>query len=210
MPQPLWLLGTRAVQSTMIAVDIVSFGDPLRDDDVRIFLRRALYRILEEALGDSGVAWRACRREDRGDGALIVVPPGVPTSALIDPLADHLRAGLRRHNRMASKPAKIRLRMAIHSGHVYLDANGMAGHALICLFRMLESPEFKRTFAVTSAEFGLVASDYVYDEVIRHGPGLIDPTTYHPITVNVKETHARGWVYFPPTLSLAGRQQAAP
>jgi hypothetical protein len=191
----------------MIAVDIVSFGDPARDDDVRICLRHALYQILEQAFDDSSVAWQACLREDHGDGLLIVAPAGVPTAALIDPLVDRLRAGLRRHNRMSSEPAKIRLRMAIHAGHTYLDANGVTGHAVISLFRMLEAPAFKRIFAVRPADFGLIASDYIYDEVIRHGPGLIDPEMYHSITVRLKETHARAWVYFPSALSPARKSR---
>jgi hypothetical protein len=188
----------RSLQCSIVAFDIVGFGDRRRDDDVQLYVRDSLYRLLEKAFDAVGVPWRACHREDRGDGVLVVVPALVSTEPLISPLADRLRAGLRRHNKVSSDAAQIRLRMALHAGHVHFDPYGVAGQTLVHAFRLLEAPAFKTAFAATRCELGFVASDRVYDDVIRHGPGMIDPDVYDAISVSLKETEARAWVYFPP------------
>jgi hypothetical protein len=187
-----------ALQCAVVAFDIAGFGDRRRDDDVQLYVRAGLYRILEESFEDAGVPWRECHREDRGDGVLVVVPALVATESLISPLTERVRAGLRRHNKLSSEPAQIRLRMALHAGHVHFDAYGVAGQTLVHAFRLLEAPTFKTAFAATGRELGCVVSDRLYDDVIRHGPGLIDPDLYDAISVSVKETEARAWVHFPP------------
>lgn len=181
----------RSLQCSILAFDIVGFGDRRRDDDVQLYVRASLYRLLEKAFDAVGVPWRACHREDRGDGVLVVVPALVSTEPLISPLADRLRAGLRRHNKLSSDAAQIRLRMVLHTGHVHFDPYGVAGQPLIHAFRLLEAPAFKSAFAATRCELGFVVSDRVYDDVIRHGPGLIDPDVYDAIGVSLKETEAR-------------------
>ncbi len=182
----------------MLAVDIKAFNDPERGEDVQRFLRAAMYDLLAGAFEGSCLQWAACHREDRGDGVLIVAPPGSPGTALIDPLVDHLRAGLRRHNKLCSDLAAIRLRMAVHAGQVQFDQNGVSGYAVTHLFRMLEAASFKRTFAASDADFALVASAALYEDVISQGPGLIDPDMYAPINIRCKETRARAWLYLPP------------
>jgi hypothetical protein len=190
--------GGRSQQCSIVAFDVVAFGDRRRDDDVQLYVRSGLYRIIEKAFDAVGVPWRACHREDRGDGVLVVVPAPYATESLISPLADRVRAGLRRHNKLSSEAAQIRLRMALHAGHVHFDEHGVAGQTLVHAFRLLEAPAFKTAFAATRCELGFVVSDRLYDDVIRHGPGLIDPDLYDAINVSVKETEARAWVHFPP------------
>jgi hypothetical protein len=190
--------GGGSQQCSIVAFDVVAFGDRRRDDDVQLYVRSGLYRIIEKAFDAVGVPWRACHREDRGDGVLVVVPAPYATEPLISPLADRVRAGLRRHNKLSSEAAQIRLRMALHAGHVHFDEHGVAGQTLVHAFRLLEAPAFKSAFAATRCELGFVVSDRLYDDVIRHGPGLIDPDLYDAINVSVKETEARAWVHFPP------------
>lgn len=66
----------------MFAVDIAGFTRPDRDDDVLMYLRKALYGMLEEAFDRSGISWTSCSWEDRGDGVLVVVPLTSPPIAL--------------------------------------------------------------------------------------------------------------------------------
>jgi hypothetical protein len=188
----------RSLQCSIVAFDIVGFGDRRRDDDVQLYVRASLYRILEKAFDAAGVPWHACHREDRGDGVLVVVPAPASAEPLISPLTDRVRAGLRRHNKVSSEAAQIRLRMVLHAGHVYFDPYGVAGQTLIHAFRLLDAPAFKTAFAASRCELGFVVSDRLYDDVIRHGPGLIDPDLYDAISVSLKETEARAWVHFPP------------
>lgn len=182
---------------TWFAVDIEKFGDPARDDEVRRELHVVLYRELSRAFDASGVPWDGCRHEDRGDGAIVEVPPTVPMALLIDPLLGHLRAALRKHNRLAAPAAQLRLRVALHTGIVYRDAEGWVGSAVNHVSRLLDADVVKKALAASTADLVLVVSDRVYDDVVRNGTGLIDPDTYRPVTVVAKETRARAWVHVP-------------
>jgi hypothetical protein len=188
----------RPLNCSILAFDVVAFGDRRRDDDVQVYVRAGLYRILEKAFEAAGLSWRTLHREDRGDGVLVIVPAPFSIESLISPLADWVRAGLRKHNKLSSEAAQIRLRMVLHTGHVYFDEHGVAGHTVIHAFRLLEAPAFKSAFAATRGEFGFVVSDRLYDDVVRHGPGLIDPGLYEAISVSVKETKTRAWMHLPP------------
>lgn len=182
----------------MLAIDVSAFNDPKRGEDVQRFLRTAMYEMLVRGLGIARLPWPVCYHEDRGDGVLVVAPPGVPAARLIDPLVDHLRADLRRHNKICSDLAALRLRMSVHAGYVHFDRNGVCGYAVTHLFRMLDAAAVKRVFAGSGSDFALVTSDALYEDVISHGPGLIDPAMYAPINIRCKETRSRAWLYLPP------------
>jgi len=195
----------------MLAVDIQSFGDLRRGDDVQCFLRAAMYNVLVQAFCDSGLSWPTCHHEDRGDGVLAVAPPGAPATAFLDPLVDHVRAGLRRHNRFCNDLARISLRMSVHAGQVYFDENGVSGHAVTRLFRMLDADSVKGALAESGCDFALVTSEVLYEDVISQAPGLIDPGMYAPIDIGCKETAARAWFYLPPVrnpfvVSVSGQE----
>jgi hypothetical protein len=181
----------------IVVVELVPTGLPA-DDEVLIQVRQHMYRILENAFDEAGVSWAECRHEGRGDAVIIAVPPYVPAELLLDQLVTRLRAGLRLHNKMSSEIAQIRLMMAVTVGRINFTLTGMTGVALTRLADLLEAAGFSREFAETSTDLGLVTSDYLYDELIQYGPGLIDPATYHPIKVPTGQGHTSAWVYFPP------------
>jgi hypothetical protein len=193
-PELLDIYGKHALHCTITSVDIAAFGDYCRDDEVRIFVRSALYETLSGAFDDAGVGWRRSYHEDRGDGILAVVGPHVPASLILDPLVLSLRARLRHHNKLSSDVAKIRLRMAVHAGPVLFDPGGVVGHAVIHLSRLLDAPALKRALSESAADLALVASDNLYDTVIRHGGGLIDPKTYRRVDIVHKETRTQAWL----------------
>lgn len=182
----------------ILAMDIDASTDPARGDDVQRFLRGTMYELLRSAFHSSDVPWTDCHQEDRGDGVLVVAPPGAPAPTLLDPLMHYLRAGLRTHNKVSADRAQIRLRVAVHAGPVAFDETGVSGNAVTHLFRLLESAAFKRAAGTSAADLALVASDVVYDEAIRQRTGLIDPDMYAPINIRRKETRARAWLYLPP------------
>jgi class 3 adenylate cyclase len=204
----------RAQHCLLFAVDVAGFTDVKRDDEVQLAVRAALYGLLIESFDDAHLPWDQCLHEDRGDGILVIIPAKMPSAAIVDPLLGHIRAGLRRHNRLASDAAVISLRVAVHIGEVHSDAHGLAGVAVNHLFRLLDAPVLKHTLAAAQTDVALIVSDYFYDSVLRHGPGMIDPAAYRPVTVEVKRTQARGWIHLPgvsPALAdRAGLPAAAP
>ena len=143
----------------------------------------------------SEVPWSTCVHEDRGDGTLTVVPPEVPTISLVDPLIALLAAKLKRYNRRAGESVRIQLRVALNVGPVSPDPQGLHGLSLIHAARMLEARSLKDKLTATRADLGFVASAHVYDTVIRHATGLVEPDAYQKIRTRVKESTITGWMY---------------
>jgi hypothetical protein len=178
----------------LFAVDIAGFTDPRRDEYVQLHLRDMMYRILERAFDGSGLPWRACQHEDRGDGVLVIVPPTIPVDGLADPLPERLCGLVRVHNRLSSADAHMQLRAAAHVGKVYRDAHGFAGDSASHLCRLLDAPPLKHLLASSGSDLAFIASDYFYDAVIRRHPTLVDPAAFQPVTVDASHETATGWV----------------
>ncbi|HEX6471837.1 MAG TPA: hypothetical protein VF069_22265 [Streptosporangiaceae bacterium] len=187
----------RAQHCVLFGCDVAEFTDDRRDDEVQLAVRAALYRLISEAFDDAHLPWEECLHEDRGDGILVVIPARMPSATVIDPLLENIRGGLRRHNRLASEAAEIRLRTAVHIGEVHRDPHGLAGVAVNHLFRLLDAPVLRGALAAGDADVALIVSDYVYESVVKHGPGMVDPATFRPVAVAVKRTQARGWIHLP-------------
>jgi tetratricopeptide (TPR) repeat protein len=140
------------------------------------------------------VPWAECYHEDRGDGVVIVVPPTIATARVVDPLLALLAAKLRAHNRHASDVVRIQLRAVLHVGPVGRDAEGLTGQSLIHAARILDAPVIKERLAAARADLVFAASAYVYENVIRHGPGQVDPATFQRVEDQVKESHITAWI----------------
>jgi hypothetical protein len=182
---------------TLFAVDIAGFTSPGRDDEIRLYLHEELYEVLEKAFDASGIPWAGCFHEDRGDGALIVVPPGMACKGIIDPLPERLRGLIRRHNHVSCPAAGIQLRAAAHIGPVEHDGHGFVGSDVNLLFRMLEARPLKRALAGSNAELALIVSDDVYRRLVCRCPSLVSPDAFQRVRFQVKDTRAWAWTYLP-------------
>jgi hypothetical protein len=181
----------------LFAVDIAEFNSPARDDAIQAYLRTSLYEILERAFDSSGIPWASCFNEDRGDGVLVVVPPGVGGGGIIDLLPERLRRLIRRHNHVSSATAHIQLRAAAHVGPVDHDAHGFVGTDVNLLFRMLDARPVKHTLVSTGADLALIISDYVYRNVVSRHPSLVNPDDFRSVRFMVKYTRIQAWSYVP-------------
>lgn len=184
---------------TMFAVDIAGFTRPDRDDDIRAYLHEELYKVLEKAFDSSGIRWARCSLEDRGDGALIVIPPTVSCKGIIDPLPERLRSLIRRQNHVFCDAAALQLRAAAHIGPVDHDGHGFIGSDVNFLFRMLDARPLKSALTDSSAELALMVSDYIYRNIVCRHPSLASPEAFRPVRFNVKTTRSRAWIYIPTT-----------
>jgi hypothetical protein len=177
----------------LVAVDVVDFGRR-RSVPVQKYLRARLYELVESSLEYSDVDFLRCYSEDRGDGLILAVPPSIPTERLVHPFVEYVRAGLRLHNMVSNDLARIRLRVALHSGATWTDPHGLVGDSVIHLFRLLDAPSFKQVMRSSGAYLAVIASNAVYEEIISNAPGLIDPDDYAEIPVEHKELSGTGWV----------------
>ncbi len=184
---------------SVLFTDVAGFSDPVRNDGDRDVVRAAMYEILRSAFEASGVPWPTCYREDRGDGAVIVVSPAISTLRVVDPLVAELAGRLRQYNRRASEVVRIQLRVALHIGPVGKDAEGLTGQAVISAARIVDAPVIKARLAAEQADLAFAASDYVYEHVVRNCGGRVDPATFEHMECQVKESRVSAWVH------LAGR-----
>ena len=187
-----------------MVVDVERFGDPARTNLNQLAVREALYEALPEAFAESGIGWESCVSEDRGDGALILIPPEVPKTRLVTSLPGMLAAAVSRHNAGCSVPERMRLRVALHAGEVYRDAHGVAGTAVNHAFRLAEAPALRSALAASTGVLALIVSDWFFTEVVRHDPAA-EPGSYRQVQVTVKETAATGWIRVPDPAAAPAR-----
>lgn len=141
----------------MLRTDVVAFGALNRDDRDRLIIRRASLEMMQVSLG---FLWDACISEDRGDGLLIVVPPMIPTTKVMERLDRELPGELRLHNRTYSESVRIKLRVAVNVGPVMGDSLGVSGEAIIRTARLIEAPVFKEAMASAGASLGIIVSTF--------------------------------------------------
>jgi class 3 adenylate cyclase len=180
----------------LAAFDMAESGDPAKTNDIQLATMEGLRSILCAAVDGASIGWRRCCWLDRGDGGVLVAP-GDAEHCVVDPLVHHLAAELRRYNRRCSDLARIRLRMAAHSGLVLASGDGIIGMPLVHLARLLDAPPLRRQLETGSADLAVLVSDPLYDRIVRPDHGLIDPASFRPVDVEVKETSARAWLLLP-------------
>lgn len=181
--------GDRIDQSRgIIAIDIENFTAPGRTSAHQIAIHQALYDVLMRAFSEFGVSWESSVVEDRGDGAVVLAPPGTSTGSLGRYLPPLIVTALQEFNTTRSAEARVRLRMAFHAGRVDLTGTGIMGPALNEAFRLLDSFAVRDTLRKTPGLLAVVLSDVVHQE-------LADVAgTYQRCTVTMKEFQADAWV----------------
>jgi len=205
------MLGTQPEYRAMIAADIE--GSAGRGNVALMTVRNILFDALRDTSAASGIDWDACHRSDRGDGMVLVGPRDMQKSRFIYPFVNDLAERLRAHNRTAGEPVRIRVRMAAHAGDIYVHDGTVAGSPFEFLARMLDAPPVKDGLAAApvSTTVGLVVSQHIYDEVIRHGYVGIAPESFSRVEFSVKETTAAAWVQLPVAVPVnpGGKPSAA-
>jgi hypothetical protein len=205
------------VHRSILAVDIE--GSTRRTNPVKEELRDEIYRLVVEALCVTGIGSQHYDPfTDRGDGLLVLLRPAdeFPKPLLLSRLIPALAGLLAAYNGRispADHPRVMRLRAVIHAGEIHRDGNGPFGEDLDVAFRLLDAPRFKAHLKSATVPLALVASDYIYQSIIRHGyDGIADQEYVQLVTVNVGDQRRKGWVHLPsagripiglPTLSQA-------
>ncbi|MFD2416661.1 VMAP-C domain-containing protein [Amycolatopsis pigmentata] len=184
------------VHRTILMVDVADFTNPSRIVADLMDVQEGVYEVLRTAFAESGVDFDSCQYEDRGDGALILIPPEFSKSKLADLLPGRLDAELRRHNSTRSPQSRFKLRVGIHAGDIRRNAHGWVGHAVNLTARILEAAEVKSALTRSNGLLALVTSDYFYTEVIAQDPGIA-PETYRRIDVAVKKFSGAAWLRIP-------------
>jgi tetratricopeptide (TPR) repeat protein len=182
------------VHRAIVCVDVEGFGDRRRTNPYQLIVREGLYRALETAFERSGISWRSCYREDRGDGVFILAAPDVPKNVLVTRVPGELAAALARHDQAHDDRARIRLRLALHAGQVHHDDHGVAGSSVNLAFRLLEAAPLKLALAGSTGLLAVIVSQWFYEDVVRHEPVA---GAYRRAAITVKETSTEAWIATP-------------
>jgi class 3 adenylate cyclase len=181
---------------SIMVLDVAGFGR--WDNSTQLVVRGVLNTAVREAFRGTGVRWSALAVEDRGDGAIILVPATVSKVDLLDPVIPSLVASIRRHNATVDPSLRIRLRISLHAGEVHQDATGWVGTDLNVACRLVSSAAVRRDLLQRpAADLLVVVSEVIYQGVVRHGYRRIVPDTYAPLHVLAKELSVRAWVHVP-------------
>ncbi len=194
---------------TVVLSDVAAFGAVIRTDEDRRIVRKALVEMTGGALAG---LWDTCSCEDRGDGLLLVAPPSIPTTSIVEHLLTALPPALRRHNHTYGPAIQIQLRVAVDVGPVVSDGLGVSGDAIIRAARLLDAPALKKAVNTKGANLGVIVSSFVYDNAIRQCAGTVNPAHYSKVHVHVKETSAYAWMQLidPAPPALTGRFELEP
>jgi hypothetical protein len=159
-----------------------------------------MYQLVETSLQANGIT--DSYRDpfvDRGDGILTLVRPvdEVPKTVLLSTVVPMLSELLVDHERQ-HPGRRLRLRAVLHAGEVHQDEQGPFGESLDIAFRLLDAPEVKQAFRLSTGPLLLVVSELIYRSIVRHGYDGIDERMFAPVTdVVVGGAHHPGWVCLP-------------
>lgn len=187
---------------TILAVDVE--GSTLRTNTAKARYRSVMYEFLDAALREAGIDEQA-REEfiDCGDGALVLIRPvsHAPKTLLLDTVLPRLSALLSAF--AAREPEhRFRLRAVLHAGEVHFDERGCYGAAVDLAFRLLDAAGTKRELVAADMPLVVVASDHIYDSVVRHHYHGIDPAAFVPsVRTRVAGRIHRGWTWPVPPLA---------
>ncbi|MGX1506745.1 UNVERIFIED_CONTAM: hypothetical protein RKD43_005370 [Streptomyces graminofaciens] len=179
---------------------LVVFGDACGSGrmglDAKRRMRAAMYGAFAEAYAAVGVEVDRVHQEDRGDGILAALDPGVPPTLMVGTWLDSLFQSLREHN--AGSADRLRLRIGMNAGPVLDDGRGLVGRAVDVAARLCDSPVARRTMELApGSDLLLVVSDWLYANVVAEGGRYVEPETYRSARVRLKETDETAWFHIP-------------
>ncbi|HET6289344.1 MAG TPA: hypothetical protein VFG15_21670 [Amycolatopsis sp.] len=178
-------LATPAVR-LCVAVDTESYSRFTTSEAARS--QQRLLDVLVHAREQAGLPEANVDLQRSGDGQFAIFPAGIDESVVIPRFVAGLRTALAVTNADLSPHARLRLRVALHRGHVAAGVNGWIGHAPIAVHRLLDSAQVRAALLRAShADFALIVSEVLFTDIIADGSASLDPASFEPVEVRVPE-----------------------
>jgi hypothetical protein len=194
---PASVRGTGAVR-LCLAADIQQFSRFRSGEAIRA--QQRFVDALAQARRYAGIDEETVKLQESGDGQYAVLPTGLDESTAVPRLIEGLRVALAQLNSDLNARARLRLRVALHRGHIAPGANGWVGDSSIAIHRMLDSEPVRTALADNEgADFALIVPEVLYREIISQGYETLDPAEFNRVDVvaPAKGFAAAAWVYLP-------------
>ncbi|MFJ6441229.1 hypothetical protein [Streptomyces sp. NPDC091649] len=178
-----------------LVISVDARGSGSYGDAEKPRMRKRIYRVLETAFAQAGVARSALHLEDRGDGVLVSVPGRFPVTRMLGLWMVEVHENLREEN--ASLLVPLGLRVAMHVGPVRHDSRGISGRAVDLTCRLADSSVARRLLDRERADLVLAVSDSLYTDVVAAGGKFIEPARFAPARLALKEGEVAAWFHLP-------------
>lgn len=182
---------------TVVLVDVTGFS--ARPNPAQRRIRQLLPEQLTAAFRDAHIDWKGCDYGDRGDGAVIVLPPETDAVTVLTEVLPRLATAVSAHNVACHDDPALRfaLRAAVHWGTVHPDHGGFTGSTINETARLVDTTALRRVLRRTGATLAVAVSTAVYDNFIRHGYDSLRRADFVPTRVAVKGFRAKAWIHVP-------------
>ncbi|GAA1269729.1 hypothetical protein GCM10009665_67730 [Kitasatospora nipponensis] len=178
-----------------LVVDIEAYGG--RPYSVQQRVQAKLDRALDHACERAGIRRPQCEQQDRGDGQLLLLPPGADEARVLPGLVLGLRDALHTMNRSPGTDGRIRIRAALAQGAVQRAPLGYVAWSVELASRLLDCAEIRAALAAAAAsDMALVVAADLYADAFATGAGGLPGTAFTQVTVSIpaKRFEAVAWV----------------
>ena len=126
---------------------------------------------------------------------VLLVPLTTSKAALLHPFIPRLSALLHDLNGRAEPDHRVRVRVAVHAGEVIHGPHGWIGTDLNLACRLVDStPLRQELIRRPQADLALIVSEVIHRAVVQHGHRGVDPASYRPVHIAVKEVVTPAWM----------------
>lgn len=187
------------IYRVMLTTDIEDYST--RTDAEQRVLQTALTGALEQAAAAAGLDCQGWQTQLSGDGVFVLLPEGTDVASLLDQFIHELDAGLGVYNRRCREQAwtRMRLRVAVHAGPVYVDGSaGWPGHHAVVPGRLRDSAPVRTALsACPAADLAVIVSDEIFRDYVTQGPGNPRPTEFRAVVAQLKKQSYLGHLFVP-------------
>ncbi|MFJ4982353.1 hypothetical protein ACIP9H_00950 [Streptomyces sp. NPDC088732] len=177
-----------------------------------------LAQALDHACERAGLSRRSCDLQDRGDGQLLLLPPGTDEGRAIPGLVLGLRDALFTLNARGTADETVRLRAALAQGSVQRAPLGFVAYSVELACRLLDSASLRSALAkAQGSDMALVVAADLYTDVFATGAGGVPTSAFRRVRIEIPEKRfsADAWVSamargVPVPLGPSGAPRAVP